>query len=109
MISVSFLRMTSAASRPRTERKTFSRAHDDGSSDSGSDQVNFSTPQSVSPPQSGRPSISRPVISAPQAKPQVRALYDFDKGWYCVFFSLRLGGICAGVTIVHWIIKGYRL
>ena len=73
-------RMTEAASRPRSERKVFSRSHDDGSSDSGSDQVNFSTPQSISPPPSGRPSISRPVISAPQAKPQVRALYDFDKG-----------------------------
>ena len=100
--------MTIAASRPRAERKVFSKAHDDASSDSSSDQVNFSTPQSISPPPSSRPSISRPVISAPQAKPQVRALYDFDKGLYlllCVFFfvNLRNRALVHTDNIVHWL------
>ena len=78
-------RMTIAASRPKAERKSFSKSsYDDGSSDSSSDQVNFSTPISISPP------VSRPPANPPSQKPQARALYDFDKGWFLIRnFSLR--------------------
>lgn len=68
--------MTVAASRPRTERKTFSRAgYDDVSSDSSSEQVAFSTPSNVSP------TVTRPPpVPQSRKEPYAKALYDFDAG-----------------------------
>ncbi len=67
--------MSDAASRPRAERKAFNKPHyDDVSSDSSSDQVNFSTPISVSP------TVQRPSAPTSRSKPQAKALYDFEKG-----------------------------